>query len=234
MATNYTRRSYTASNGINLKIIKTAASNIKLVDLGGSKNLKQSGYTGINGGFFTWGTSGHILSLAKCDGQVLCDSNNWLGAAAIYWNSKTLNCINGERQLTASEIPGTLRPNTWAQGGYYMWLGANDAFDRAMDEVNQDDGGYLTLSASGRTALVADIIHQDVYLIVTNTNNKFITFCRAIEEYLGVTPGSVPSGQFHGVMLDGSGSSQLCDKGVYIAEGDQRMLHEAIVLRNDT
>lgn len=98
MATNYTRRSYTASNGINLKIIKTAASNIKLVDLGGSKNLKQSGYTGINGGFFTWGTSG----------------------------------------------------------------------------------------------------------------------------------------QFHGVMLDGSGSCQLCDKGVYIAEGDQRMLHEVIVLRNDT
>ncbi|KAF5053971.1 hypothetical protein [Oscillibacter sp.] len=233
MATNYTRRSYTASNGINLQIIKTAASNIKLIDLGGNKNLKQSGYTGVNGGFFSW-NSGNILSLAKCDGQVLCNSNNWLGAAAIYWNSKALNYINGERQLTASEIPGTLRSNTWAQGGYYMWLGANDAFNRAMNEVNQDDGGYLTQTANGRTALVADIIHQNVYLIVTNSNNTFTTFCRAIEEYLGITPGSVPSGQFHGVMLDGGGSSQLCEKGTFIASGDQRMLHEAIVLRNDT
>lgn len=58
-----------------------------------------------------------------------------------------------------------------------------------MDEVGQDDGGYLTGTATGRTALVADIIHQKVYLIVTNNSNKFITFCRAIEEYLDITPG---------------------------------------------
>lgn len=233
MTTNYTRKSYTASNGIKLDVIKTDASNIMLVDLAGKKNLAESGYTGVNGGFFSY-ASGNILSLAKCDGKVLCDSNNWLGAAAIYWNSKALNYINGDRQLTASDIPGTSRTGTWAQGGYYMWLGADDALDRAMDDVGQDDGGYLTGTATGRTALVADIIHQDVYLIVTNNSNRFITFCRAIEEYLDITPGSVPSGQFHGVMLDGGGSSQLCDKGVFIADGDKRDLHEAIVLRDDT
>ena len=116
MARNYTRRTYTASNGIKLNVIKTDASNIMLTDLGGKENLAESGYTGINGGYF----STHNLTLAKCDGEVLCNSNNWLGAAAIYWNSKVLNYINGERQLTASDIPGTSRPNTWAQGGYYM------------------------------------------------------------------------------------------------------------------
>ena len=230
MARNYARRTYTASNGIKLNVIKTDASNIMLTDLGGKENLAESGYTGINGGYF----STHNLTLAKCDGEVLCNSNNWLGAAAIYWNSKVLNYINGERQLTASDIPGTSRPNTWAQGGYYMWLGADDAFDQAMDEVGQDDGGYLTGTSDGRSALVADIIHQEVYLIVTNSSNRFITFCRAIEEYLDITPGKVPSGQFHGVMFDGGGSSQLCEKGEFIADGNKRNLYEVIVLRDDT
>ena len=43
MATNYTRKSYTASNGIKLDVIKTDASNIMLVDLAGKKNLADCG-----------------------------------------------------------------------------------------------------------------------------------------------------------------------------------------------
>lgn len=174
-----------------------------------------------------------ILSLAKCDGTVLCSSNNWLGAGAIYWNSKVLNAITGNRQLTTSDILGINRTGTWAQGGYSMFLGASDAYSRAMADVGQDDGGYLRYSASGRTALVADILNQKVYLIVTNSTNTYSSFRSAIEDYLGITVGN-PSGQYKGIMLDGSGSSQMAVNGTYIASGDQRELYEVIALRNAT
>lgn len=81
-----------------------------------------------------------------------------------------------------------------------MWLGTRDVFDWAMDEVNQN-GGYLNGSSVVRTAPGADIIHREVYLIVTSSSNRFITFCRAIKENLDITPGNVPSGQFHRVIL---------------------------------
>ncbi|EOS66632.1 hypothetical protein C816_00773 [Oscillibacter sp. 1-3] len=66
MATNHNYKTGTY-NGILLHMIRTRARNITLKNLRCYKNLKESGYYGVNGGFFNWpgGTNGRrVISLA--------------------------------------------------------------------------------------------------------------------------------------------------------------------------
>lgn len=248
MPTQYEYITKTSKNGIKLHIMKTNASNIMLRNLKCEHNLFDRIYFGINGGFFSWTKNGNryrVLNLAKCDGAVVGPnsddgiSNGWLGGGVIYWDGKYLKCLTGEPTIEASEIPGTKDTGTWAQGGYSMWLGDKKAKERSLEEVNNDDQyGYLSNSAKGRTALVADLTYKKVYLIVTPSSNTFTTFKQAIEEYLNITEGDTASSRYKGIMLDGSGSSQMKAKNssgdVVEIRGDERNLCEIIALRNAT
>ena len=68
MATNYFRQTH---EGVNLHIIKTAASNIQLINQLNTtrQNMQNSGYYGINGGFFNFEGDHRTLNIAVNNGQ---------------------------------------------------------------------------------------------------------------------------------------------------------------------
>lgn len=236
MPTNYRYINQTTANGIELHIIKTDASNIMFRNFKLGQSLTDSIFFGVNGGFFSGSTA---LNIAKCDGVHYGRSNNGnLGGGIICWNGTSLIIYTNRSMTDIDTIFKTNETGTWAQGGYSMWLGASDARERSLEEVHNDDKyGYLTNAASGRTALVADLDTDTIYLIVTNDSNTFTTFRKAIQYYFNI-PETKPSSRYRGIMLDGSGSSQLRAKksnGALVkVEGDGRELCQVIVMRDAT
>lgn len=77
-----------------------------------------------------------------------------------------------------------------------------------------------------------------VYLIVTEDACNYKNFRQAIQEYFGITDGSAVNSRYAGVMLDGSGSTQMKvnranGEDIEIL-GDGRGLAEIIVLKDGT
>ena len=247
MATNHNYKTGTY-NGILLHMIRTRASNITLKNLRCYKNLKESGYYGVNGGFFNWpgSTNGRrVISLAKVDGHVVGpnandgNSNNWNGGGIIVWNGRQLSALFNKPSTDAANIAGTSAVGTWAQGGISLWLGYSD-YDTAVASGN---GGEKPAQAyddgvAARTALVADMNINYVYLIATENACNYKNFRKAIQEYFDITDGGKVNSRYAGVMLDGGGSTQMKvnrsnGKDVEIL-GDSRGLAEIIVLKDET
>ncbi len=68
-------------NGIELHIIKTPGSNIELKALGNEKTLKESGYFGCNGGWFSFKTANVVSNIAANNGTpvVSAEGNGGIG-----------------------------------------------------------------------------------------------------------------------------------------------------------
>lgn len=248
MATNHNYKTGTY-NGILLHMIRTRASNITLKNLRCNKNLKQSGYYGVNGGFFNFATASvnprRVISLAKIDGAVVGpnandgNSNNWNGGGIIVWNGRQLSALFNKPNTDAANIAGTSAVGTWAQGGISLWLG----YSNYNSAVATGNGGARPVQAqngidAARTALVADMDTNYVYLIVTVDACDYKNLRQAIQEYFGITDGSAVNSRYAGIMLDGSGSTQMKvnranGEDVEIL-GDGRGLAEIIVLKDET
>ena len=242
MPANYRYINQTTANGIELHILKTDASNIMFRNFKKKQSLVDSIFFGVNGGFF----GGDAINIAKCDGVNYgrTDNDN-LGGGIITWDGSSLHCYNNSAMRNVETVLSTNEKGTWAQGGYSMFLGASDARERSLAEVNDNDRGYLTDPADGKTALVADMSTDTVYLIAARDENDentitFTDFRRAIQYYLNIPEGSTPSSRYKGLMLDGGGSTQLRGKktnGSIVTvstSGYKRPLCQVIVMRDAT
>ena len=239
----------TTYNGLTLHMIQTDPSNITLKNLRCEKNLKQSGYYGINGGFFNFANAPtrprRVISLAKVDGDVVGpnaedgNSNNQNGGGIIVWDGSKLSALFSKPNTDAADIPGTSRAGTWAQGGISLWLGRSDYWN-AVATGNGGTRPAQTASTpkSARTGLVADMNRNLVYLIVTTDKCNYSEFRTAIQGYFSITDGSSVNARYAGLMLDGRGSSQLRVTCSTIPDveisGDGRGLAEVIVLKDNT
>ena len=248
MAKNHNYKTGTYNNLL-LHMIRTKASNITLKNLRCKQSLKASGYYGVNGGFFNFSTAStnprRVISLAKVDGAVVGpnpndgNSNNWNGGGIIVWNGKQLSALFNKPNTDAADIAGTSTAGTWAQGGISLWLGYSD-YNTAVATGNGGTRPAQTQnnSRSARTALVADMESNYVYLIVTETPCDYKNLRKAIQAYFNISEGNKVDSRYAGLMLDGSGSTQMKvnrENGEDIEiTGDGRSLAEVIVLKDET
>ena len=244
MATNHTYTSGTY-NSVNLSIITTAASNIKLLNLrnttGGMKSLQASSYFGINGAWFNMGTGDDILNIAKNNGSFVGPNtegqNNYVGSGAVAWNGSQLSCYSSVD--SADDISFLSNSNTWGQGGIALWLG----YSAWENQVRNQSGAEIYLSGNAaRTAMIANMSTNQVYLIVTTNNVTTTSFRSAIQSFLGIIDQGQANNTYQGIMLDGGGSSQLKAKNsanttINIANssgGVYRPLTQIVALKSTT
>lgn len=233
MATNHTYSTYSI-NGKTLHILKTAASNIKLVNYAGSGNLEDHSDFGSNGGFF----STHPLSIAISDGVTICDDNHFLGGGIVGYNGSEI--VYMTHVQSADALSSSVRgQGKWAQGGFSMWLGCSSWESKMLEETPMPDHYNV---ARQRTVLVADTTTKNVWLISTTNGFTFADIRAAVIAYFGSigytineTSGGVS--RFKGLILDGGGSAQLRAKKsnntvVFNAANTNRDLYQCIVLRN--
>lgn len=212
-AASYTYSTYTA-NQVTLNIIQTSPGSIQFKTLNRDKNLQQTSYVGINGGFFsaqieksTGMYKTHNIAI-KNGVPVIGTSNNanngWYNSGnqgTIIWDAK-----NGKflyRVLnTGWEVNKAVgHTNYWAQGGVSMSLGSKNWKDVALKEKLPNPDGKVE-----RSAMVYN--GTSVYLIVTNSDCTAETFRATIQKYFGIKDGE-PKSNVNGIFLDGSGSSQM-------------------------
>lgn len=236
--------------GKNLTILSTDASNIKLLNLQGQMNLQTSPYYGLNGGF--WSTNTNTLNIAICDGAVVGPGendglqNNWCGSGVIYWDGSDFivkpitpgsTAYADDPSLSKEFLDGG--EGTWAQGGFSMLLGLSNWREMAREEQAGDNNpnGVWNIEAM-RSAMVIDKVQKKVYLIDCTSTATFTQVRAAIQAWLGITDGNELNSRYSGLLLDGSGSSQLKarqEDGVdKMCLGDGRALHQIIALRNNT
>ena len=196
-------------NGVPLHIIETSADNIEMVNLQRRSTLSNSGYFGINGGFFNSNVPGDITCLnIATNGSNPVGPNgtggiNGLGFAAIVNDGGQLKLLEPVIE-TIDEIvdkcEGTL---IWAQGGGNLALG-----DSGWTLGDLRFGPDAIANSQGRTAMVANTATNKVYLVVQRaTSNKTVVgFRNAIQQYFGITSTST---DYVGILLDGGGSSAL-------------------------
>ena len=247
MATQHTYLGGTFA-GIPLNIIITAASNIQLVNFrnsGSKKSLRNSSYYGINGAWYNRDSNvrtDQILNIAMYNGSALGPdtnrdglpegSNNYVGSGVVAWNGSQLSCYTSVE--AASEISFLKRAGTWGQGGIALWLGWSNWL--AQVEA-QPSGSLYTGSADGRTALIANMSTNKVYLIVTTATATTATFRAAIQSYLGITDGAQANNTYQGIMLDGGSSTQLKAKtsnNTTVNIGNSSAIPEVIVLKSSS
>ena len=237
MPSNHLYTTYECSTGATLHVLRTQASNIKLVDYNGNGNIEDNEDFGVNGGFFSTSTM-NPLSIAISDGTVICNSNNWLGGGVVGYNGSNIFCMTDVQN--ASSVTGCNRSGTWAQGGFSMWLGDSDWRAKMLEETPMPDHYNVKRQ---RTVLVADTTNKIVWLIVVTTNSFTFEGIRdVVKEYMGVigyTITDTPNGvsRFKGLILDGGSSSQMRvknsgDRVIFKAANENRDLHQCIVLRN--
>lgn len=247
-------------NGIcALHIIKTAASNIKLTTLNTAedgenpldvmKTLAQTNYIGVNGGFFLSDITSiggtprpqQLVNIATQDGNVVGPSwegtNNGTGTGAVGWNGSQLSCYTNVTSKNNISFSGN--PGTWVQGGIALWLGYSQ-WRTKVDAQKGDkeylvDEDYLT-EGSSRTAMIAQMNTNEVYLIMTTGAPTFAEFRTAVQLYFGINDGAQANNSIQGVMLDGGISSQMRVKdGAYIQNLPllgNRKLAQLVVLKN--
>ncbi len=246
-----------------LHILETAAENIRLLcqgNLVGSASLKtmrNSGYLGVNGGFWSVeevekeGTEGEkekiriLLNVALQDGQHVGPGTHGLtnstGRSVIGWDGTSLEQINGIRYLNQndSSIPAKYKvEGTWMQGGIDLALG----YSSWLSVFGKDGGENYTSGSAYRTAMVAHLsgakagkVELMVYAAAVTTAN----FRTAIQQYLGITDGASPSTTYAAIMLDGGGSSQMTAKNAFgtmvvIPSSQSRGLSQIVTLKDAT
>ena len=213
MATVYlTPASY---SGVTLHIIRAEAEDIEIVSLmEDRKSLANSGYYGINGGFFDMGGTYNMYNIAVQNGTyvgpyidpVANGFGNSVGKGVIYWDGSDLNFAFSVTY--ANELVGYYEdPNVWMQGGIALWLGSNQWEQNVR---NQGVGAAQYLSGSAqRTGMVANMSTGQVHLIVAPASVTVSAFRAAIQAYLGITDGSQANTTYQALLLDGGGSTQM-------------------------
>jgi hypothetical protein len=215
-----------ASNGIELYTIRTTPDNIRLQVI--EKNVTNTSYYGINGGFF-W--EGALLSIAVLNGQPIKGKpgeygSGWyntgtdlkLKRGTLVWDdvSKrfTIQVVTHAGQLVVVD-----KQHFWAQGGVSMSLGVEAGWENQMilENMPSYDEGHK------RTGIVYDQ-QQNLYMIVTPTLCTIEQFRSAILEKLG------NHRLIDGIFLDGDGSSQMQARYVQL-NGDQRLVSQMLALK---
>ena len=232
-------------------IYDTPSTNIKLRTLDQQKNLLESSYYGINGGWFNLGESGEIgrglLNVTYCDGAPVGSASygtpprdgtaQTVGDAVIFCcgynaqlSEEKVNIADGESAL---DIAGITHASSWAQGGIALSLGKQNWSNRRDVSPNH--------AANGWSAMVADCTTSTVYLIAVRDPGNKNTITQqnirdAITEYFGITEGSTVNSRYKGILLDGSDSTQMRFRNRYGNDtklsGAYRALCGIITLRN--
>ena len=235
-------------NNIVLHIIRTHARNIRLFDqtstAAGRKPLHNSGYFGINGGWFDLGTPFDILNIAMYNGNNVGNGEyggrvNTVGSGAIGWNGDTNSLSFFTNAASCDSIPFSAQANSWVQGGFHLWLG-NSNWQTQF--VNQPSGSSFINGNAYRTAMIANKSTNNVYLVVTNQSVSVSAFRGAIQSYMGITDGSQSNANIQALLLDGGLSSQLrakdsngAIKEIYMESGGAaRSLAQIAVLKYET
>jgi hypothetical protein len=215
------------STGIILHYIKTSPNYITL-SRNDAGTVAQSGYYGINGGYFDW--NGDILSIAVVNNipikkKVGDYGSGWYNVwstspkrGTLVWDpiasSYSIQVIN-----SAGNINVTNKSNYWAQGGISMGLRNSNWYYQAVNVEgmsNPDGKAY-------RTGIVYNNM-KNIWLIVTNTSCTASDFRQGIWNNIG--SGSLVDGIF----LDGSGSSQMNCAEVKL-NGDSRAIPGMVRLK---
>ncbi|MBS3968997.1 MAG: hypothetical protein KGZ94_02645 [Clostridia bacterium] len=229
---NYWYETVTALNGVKLHAIKTSPNNTTLTII--NKNITNTSYFGINGGFFF---NQDILSMAVINNKPLKGNPGDYGSGWYNHNSQGGTIQRGtiiwdpvtreyklRRLKTAADIQNLNLVqdlnNYWARGGVSMTL--------------QDDANWYSIAQSEelpdlstgrpRTGLVYNT-GLNIWYIVTFSNATGKQFREAIKEKIG--SGTLVDGIF----LDGGGSTQIkCAE--YANSGGGRSVVEIVRLIN--
>lgn len=215
--TTHTYYKTVTSNGFTLHIIETNASNIRLINLQKGSTLANSGYYGINGGFFNRRISGgvdldandftcHNIALNNGveigpNGTGATNGDSTGHAVIAYYNNQIHYCAEC---MSKEDLKATLGGEAvWAQGGGALKLGDSNWTRR--DLCFGDDA---LVNSRGRTAIVANKSTKKIYLIVAqeSTNKSIENFRTAIQQHFGITSSNT---DYVGIQLDGGGSSAL-------------------------
>lgn len=157
-----------------------------------------------------------------------------VGNGAIAWNGNTWTLSNYTNAPSYSSIGFSTQANTWAQGGFHLWLGYTDWRTQFMA---QPDASTFINGSAYRTAMIANTTTKNVYLIVTLQSVTISAFRSAIQSYLNISDGSQLNSTYNGILLDGGGSSQLRAKdssGNVVNISQSRPLAQIVVLKDVT
>lgn len=217
MATNHTCIDFTDSAGRDFKIIKTKASNIKLVGFNPPEKIRDTIYYGMNASFYdTVSTNKDVQNIAYQDGSpvesISGGTTNLVGKSIVSWNGTTLAHNTNVTLGSSSSVPKT--SGSWAQGGVALFL--CDTSWRAKYEAQfSEEEQYEDLDGvSARTGLLINTNTKDVYMVATRILSSLVTdLRRAMMEYAGLTEGG-SSGYWRGMMLDGGRSTQLLGEDI--------------------
>jgi hypothetical protein len=216
---HYTYETIQASNDVIIHVLRTKPHNIHLQSI--NMNVVESGFNGINGGFF-W--MEHLLSIAvendlPVQGAPRKFGSGWFNAkyprgTLVYdqiSNIFTVQIVNN-----VDEIKVTDRTRYWAQGGVSMNLSDPLNWENMM---NVEALPYPNDSRL-RSGMVYD---QEgfVYLIISSTQCTAAQFRSAILEQVPKFP------LLEGIFLDGDGSSQMSADDLKLI-GDGRKVTQMI------
>jgi hypothetical protein len=215
----YTYAKLRALNGVELHVLKTKPDNIALKAIG--KNVTETGYYGINGGFFY---NGDLLSIAVTNdlpakGEANDYGTGWyntdVARGTLIWD-EALHAFYIQIVKHAGELKVTDRSHYWAQGGVSMRLGDPVGWEAQMiaEEMPAYDENRL------RSAAAYDS-QGNIWLIVTPTP------C-TIEQFRSAISQKIVHGQLvDGIFLDGDGSSQLMSRENRL-HGDGREVYQML------
>lgn len=208
---NYVYGKVTASNGVVLHYMKTSPNNTTLRYVGTNSTLKDSGYYGVNGGFFDPADLTKLLSIAVINDQPINGNrgdygsgwyNVWLDhppRGTLVWDPVARQ-YSVQVVVHAGELRGiTDRGNYWAQGGISMTLGDDVRWDdQALAEAIP--GGLATQTTRAGLVYNAGL---NIWYVVTTTRCTPGAFRSAIKETIG--SGTLVDGIF----LDGGSSVSM-------------------------
>jgi uncharacterized protein YigE (DUF2233 family) len=218
---HYSYEAIHANNGVIIHVMRSHPQDIQLPSI--HKNVADSGFYGINGGFF-W--LEHLLSIAvendvPSQGAAEEYGSGWYN---VKYPRGTLVYDQASKQLTVQvvssvdELKVTDRSHYWAQGGVSMNL---------SDPVYWEDVMNIeVLPFADDTRLRSGIVYdQDgfVYLIVSTTQCTASQFRSAIME--------LEYPLIDGIFLDGDGSSQMLTDEISIP-GDGRKITQMIRIKS--
>lgn len=215
MATNHTCIDFTDSAGRDFKIIKTKASNIKLVGFNPPEKIRDTTYYGMNGSFYDTVTY-KVENIAYQDGSpvgsVTGATKNLVGKSIVSWNGTTLAHYTNVADDTSSNVPKT--SGSWAQGGVALFL-CDTSWRTKYEAQFSEEKQYKDLDGvSARTGLLINTNTKYVYMVATRILSSLVSdLRRAMMEYAGLTEGG-SSGYWRGMMLDGGRSTQLLGEDI--------------------
>ena len=203
------------------------------------KTLPESGEYGINASWFAIDGDKHIMNLAYQNGErqgsilddvqvvegVITDGfTNSVGKSAIFRANGVLgfssNIVNSSSSLVSN--------STWLQGGINLFLGDSDWSTKFNNE-----GGSAYLSPAKRSAMVADLMNDKVYLFAVTQNISPSTFRTAIMKRLSIQEGNTAY-KYFGIMLDGGGSTQMVGATITLRSSINRPIPQIVGLNDKT